>query len=188
MKKIIDKIMATKLAGSIRDNFKVIVITALSTLAAVAIIHYGEAHISSDSFCTSCHSMTYVEEELKQSVHYGRVGINPGCADCHLPPSFISRSMFHMISGPRDLLGEFKYDLSTKEKFNEHRASMAHTARMNLKKWDSAPCRQCHIAPKPTSQMGQMMHATMETSNTTCIDCHQNIAHAPVPVEKLKLD
>lgn len=176
-----------KIIAPVKANLKVITISVLSTLAVIVIIHCGEAYISTNSFCTGCHSMTFVEEELKQSVHYGRVGIDPKCADCHLPPTFMKRLLFHMVSGPRDLMGSLKYDMSTIEKFDERRSEMAHTARMTLKKWDSAPCRSCHVSPRPTSEMGKMMHKLMDDGKATCIDCHQNIAHKAVPIEKLNI-
>ena len=45
----------------------------------VAVVFGGEAALSTEEFCTSCHSMTYTQTELKQSTHYGALGVNPGC-------------------------------------------------------------------------------------------------------------
>ena len=48
----------------------------------------GEAAISRTEFCVSCHSETYPYEELKKSSHWGALGADPGCKDCHVPQGF----------------------------------------------------------------------------------------------------
>jgi cytochrome c-type protein NapC len=72
-------------------------------------------------------------------------------------------------------------DYSTLEKFNERRLIMAHDARMNLKKWDSVTCRDCHKNPDPPGADAQEAHKKMKTEGATCIDCHQNLVHAEAP-------
>ena len=94
--------------------------------------------------------MTYPAEELKTSSHYGALGANPGCKDCHIPQglqNFHLAVATHVVDGARELYLEAVNDYSTLEKFNERRLIMAHDARMNLKKWDSTTCRTCHQQP-----------------------------------------
>ena len=80
---------------------------------------------------------------------------------------------------------EFANDYSTLEKFNERRLIMAPRARMNLKKWDSNTCRECHKNPQPPGADAKAAHKKMETEGATCIDCHQNLVHKKVPEHDL---
>lgn len=169
----------------IKRQWKVILATSIVTLFVVFGIWKVDRFLSSTSFCLSCHSMSYTAEELRKSTHYGAAGINPGCKDCHLPPCFILRAKSHLIDGTRAFIGELKKDLSTKEAFDKHRAKFAHNARINLKKWDSSPCRRCHKKPVPSSEEAAEEHKKMETEGLTCIDCHQNLVHEEVPEEDL---
>ena len=160
-----------------------LLIGALLGVVMVAVVFGGEAAVSTDQFCTSCHSMTYPAEELKKSSHYGALGANPGCKDCHIPQGFENFHLAlytHAVDGARELYLEFAEDYSTLEKFNERRLIMAHDARMNLKKWDSVTCRECHRDPQPPGADAKAAHKKMETEGATCIDCHQNLVHKAV--------
>lgn len=160
-----------------------LLIGAVLGVVMVAVVFGGEAAVSTDAFCTSCHSMTYPAEELKKSSHYGALGANPGCKDCHIPQGFKNFHLAlytHAVDGARELYLEFAEDYSTLEKFNERRLIMAHDARMNLKKWDSTTCRECHKDPQPPGADAKAAHKKMETEGATCIDCHQNLVHKAV--------
>lgn len=170
---------------ALKEHWKLMLATALVSVVAVIVFIQVEQVLGSTSFCLSCHSMTYNSTELKESSHYGALGVNPECRDCHLPDSFIGSIKSHVVDGARSLIGEFKYDLSTVEKFDEHRAEFAHNARINLKKWDSSSCRRCHKNPQPSSDEAMAAHKKMETEGATCIDCHQNLVHKSVPEENL---
>ncbi|MBA4142012.1 MAG: NapC/NirT family cytochrome c, partial [Nitrosospira sp.] len=87
----------------------------------------------------------------------------------------------HIVDGAREVYMELTEDYSTLEKFNERRLIMAHDARMNLKKWDSVTCRECHRDPQPPGADAQAAHKKMETEGATCIDCHQNLVHTEAP-------
>jgi len=152
-------------------------------IALVAVVFGGEAALSTEEFCTSCHSMTYTQKELKDSTHYGALGVNPSCKDCHIPQGFKNFHLAlytHAVDGARELYLEMKHDYSTLEKFDERRLIMAHDARMNLKKWDSITCRDCHKNPNPPGADAQEAHKKLKTEGATCIDCHQNLVHAEV--------
>lgn len=161
---------------------------ALLGIVLIGVVFGGEAALSTDEFCTSCHSMTYPQDELKQSTHYGALGANPGCKDCHIPQGFKNFHLAvytHVVDGARELWLELVNDYSTLEKFNERRLIMAHDARMNLKKWDSVTCRDCHKNPDPPGEDAQAAHKRMETHGATCIDCHQNLVHEEAPMTDL---
>lgn len=169
----------------LKQQWKVIIITALVTIIGVFAFHKAEQFIDRTEFCVSCHSMSYNLAELKESTHYGALGVNPKCTDCHVPDHLVGEFQAHVIDGVRSILGELRLDLSTIEKFDEHRPEMAHNARMRLKQWDSSPCRRCHKNPQPSSDSAMAAHKKMETEGATCIDCHQNLVHKAVPEEDL---
>lgn len=166
-------------------EWKGVSITAAVFLIVPVVVVETEEYLSSTPFCLSCHSMTYLDDELQESSHISALGIDPECQSCHLPPGFIARSVSHVVDGTRALIGELKHDLSTKEKFDEHRAEYAHNARMSLRKWDGSPCRVCHTNVRPSSDEAEIEHKKMETEGLTCIDCHQNLVHDEVPEEDL---
>lgn len=151
--------------------------------ALIVAVFGGEAALSTTAMCTSCHSMSYPAEELKKSSHYGALGADPGCKDCHVPQglsNFHLAVATHVIDGARELVLEFKHDYSDITKFNARRLEMAHYARMNLKRWDSATCRSCHKDPRPPGNDAKAAHEKMRTQKATCIDCHQNLVHKKV--------
>lgn len=157
-------------------------------IVLMVVVFGGEAALSTEEFCTSCHSMSYPQQELRESTHYGALGVNPGCKDCHIPQgieNFHLAVATHIVDGARELYLELVNDYSTLEKFNERRLIMAHDARMNLKKWDSITCRTCHKNPQPPGEDAQAEHKKMETEGATCIDCHQNLVHEEAPMTDL---
>ncbi len=152
-------------------------------IASSAIVFGGEAALSTTAFCTSCHSMSYPQQELEKSTHWGALGADPQCKDCHIPQgwrNFHLAVYTHVVDGTRELYLELFNDYSTIEKFDERRLEMAHHARMNLKRWDSVTCRDCHRNPRPPGADARAAHDRMETEGATCIDCHQNLVHEPV--------
>lgn len=176
------------MTGLQKGSIGTLLVGGLLGIVLVAVVFGGEAALSTDGFCTSCHSMTYPQEELKRSTHYGALGANPGCKDCHIPQgieNFHLAVATHIVDGARELYLEIVNDYSTLEKFNERRLGMAHDARMNLKRWDSVTCRDCHRNPAPPGEDAQAAHKKMETHGATCIDCHQNLVHAEVAMTDL---
>lgn len=171
--------------GTILNQWKLIAVTAVITFAAAVGIYKMEQFLGSTTFCLSCHSMQYNAAELKQSTHYGALGVNPECRDCHLPNTLLGEIKSHLTDGPRGLWGELTKDLSTQEKFDKLRPEFAHNARMNMKRWNSSGCRKCHKNPQPSSVSAMAAHKKMETEGATCIDCHQNLVHKAVPEEDL---
>jgi nitrate/TMAO reductase-like tetraheme cytochrome c subunit len=155
----------------------IVIITAgIIFLSSVAVLRV-ERYFSSTKFCLSCHSMSYAYEDLKRSVHYGSLGIDPGCGDCHFPPEFYGKVKVHIIEGIRDTISELRFDLSTREAFEKRRSRFAEKARDKIRSWDSAPCKVCHKAPRPGSEEGREAHEEMNSNEFTCVDCHQGIFH-----------
>lgn len=167
---------------AIRRNITVILYTVTAMLALILLVFGGEAALSTNTFCTSCHSMSYPAKELLKSDHHGPMGVDPGCKDCHIPQgleNFHLAVQTHIVDGIRELYLELTNDYSDVKKFNKRRLEMAHHARMNLKRWDSITCRRCHQNPRPSGEAKQE-HEKMRTQGATCIDCHQNLVHRNV--------
>lgn len=162
-----------------------LILLAAALLGVVYVAGLADRALSSDAVCTYCHSMSYAAAELKGSPHYGTLGVDPGCADCHLPAGFSGRAKVHLIDGARSLYGEVFHDLGTIEKYDVYRAEYAHTARVRLKEWGSSPCRSCHKDPRPFAGRGKEEHLKLKSGKFTCIDCHQNLAHKRTPVENI---
>lgn len=170
---------------SLKKHYKAVTITSLILILTSAMTVISEDYLGSTSFCTSCHSMTYAYKEVQNTVHYGRLGLDPECADCHLSKNFIDRTTSHLFDGVRNVWREATRDYSTTESYEKYRADMAHTVRMELKKTDSQTCRACHKTVRPQKQRAIELHKDSLSSEYTCIDCHQNIAHNSAPEEDL---
>ncbi len=136
----------------------------------------GERYFSSTRFCVSCHAMSYPYEELKRSSHYGRLGINPGCGDCHFPPQFYLKVKTHIVSEITDIISNFRYDLSTKEAFDRRKDEFALKARKEIISWSSSPCKTCHKTPMPASDFGKTAHEKIK-DGANCVDCHRSLVH-----------
>jgi len=165
-----------------------LIVGAVLGILSVAVVFGGEAAISKTEFCISCHSEVYPYEELKKSSHWGALGVDPGCKDCHVPQGFFNfhKAVYtHVVDGLPFLIKEFTEDYSTIEKFNEKRPEAAFRARMKLKEWDSLTCRTCHKNVKAPGASAKAAHAKMQTEGATCIDCHQNLVHKKVPEHDL---
>ena len=176
--------MAGRLRRYLRERGGTLLLGGAMAVVLAAAVFGGEAAVSTTGFCLSCHSMSYPAEELKNSTHFGALGANPGCKDCHIPQGLANFHLAvatHVIDGARELVLEFKNDYSDIKKFNVRRLEMAHDARMNLKRWDSVTCRSCHRDPQPPGADAKAAHEKMRTNQATCIDCHQNLVHKEVP-------
>ncbi|OQY74907.1 MAG: cytochrome C [Rhodocyclaceae bacterium UTPRO2] len=176
--------MAGRLRRYTGQHGGALLLGAAGALALLAALFGGEAAVSTTEFCVSCHSMSYPAKELKKSSHYGALGVNPGCKDCHIPQGLANFHLAiatHVVDGARELILEFKNDYSDIKKFDARRPEMAHDARMNLKRWDSVTCRACHKDPQPPGADARAAHDKMRTQKATCIDCHQNLVHKEVP-------
>jgi cytochrome c-type protein NapC len=172
-----------RLWGYLKSNRAPMSVGAGLALLGLGIVFGGEAALSTNSFCLSCHSMSYVGEELRKSTHYAALGADPGCKDCHIPQGFTNFGLAlqaHAVDGTRELLVELTRDYPDVASFDARRLEMAHHARMTMKRWDSITCRACHRNPRPPGASARADHEKMKTEGKTCIDCHQNLVHKEV--------
>ncbi len=141
---------------------------------------------STDTFCTSCHSMqAYIadSETYKASAHQTTTsGVRPGCADCHIPKGLVSATYTHAVNGISDIWGEISRDYDDPEVWNNEKARLADAVRHWFRENDSVTCRECHeeASIKPVRQRGQKQHEEARETSMTCIDCHYNLVHEEV--------
>ena len=142
---------------------------------------------SADAFCTSCHSMTFVANDphFTGSAHRtNSEGVRPSCGDCHIPrTNWFVETYAHAKSGLRDVVAEYTHNYSDPKIWEARRVELAHEVRNVMRAQDSVTCRSCHDAQavRPASERGQAAHALLREGRMTCIDCHFNLVHAPVP-------
>jgi cytochrome c-type protein NapC len=136
-------------------------------------------------FCISCHEMeSTLYQEYKQTIHYkNRTGIRATCSDCHVPHEWVYK-VARKISATRELYHKALGTISTPEKFEAKRLSLAKNVWRNMKKTDSRECRNCHTWEAMSGDLQKLrarkQHQEGRDENLTCIDCHKGIAHRPV--------
>lgn len=142
------------------------------------------AATGTNEFCgNACHSMTWVAQEYKQSVHFAnRTGVQAGCHDCHIPHAYPALLWYKAKAGIHDAIEEARGTISTEDKFKKERTRLAKTVWAEFKETNSANCRHCHaFTPEIVAKQKdfvQPMHKMALSGESTCIDCHKGIAHA----------
>jgi cytochrome c-type protein NapC len=152
------------------------------------ILLWGGVHTAMDAtntleFCSStCHEMRdNVYVEYQSTVHYtNRTGVRAVCSDCHVPREW-SHKVVRKIKATGELWGHITGEIDTKEKFEQHRMTLAQNEWRQMKATDSRECRNCHAftAMEKAKQRprAQQRHAEAQQKGMTCIDCHKGIAH-----------
>ncbi len=152
---------------------------------ALGIIFWGAfnttmAVTNTTAFCANtCHEMRQlVVPEWQQSIHYkNRSGVQAGCPDCHVPKPWVDK-MIRKMQASLELYSKAIGKISTREKFEAHRLSMARSVWAQMKKTDSRECRNCHnFDYMDSSLQKKFQHDFLVNTDRTCIDCHKGIAH-----------
>jgi nitrate/TMAO reductase-like tetraheme cytochrome c subunit len=155
--------------------------------AAMLISIEGNRRTSTDAFCVSCHAMARLaaDPHFRQSPHISSAaGVIPSCGDCHIPKSnWFVETYAHASSGIRDLLAETFNNFDDPATWEARRVALADEVREQMRRSDSATCRNCHDANaiQPVSERGRAAHALLREGRMTCIDCHFNLVHGAVP-------
>jgi nitrate/TMAO reductase-like tetraheme cytochrome c subunit len=125
------------------------------------------------------------DPHYSQSPHRANAeGVRPSCGACHIPATnWFSETYAHAIDGIKDIAAEVTHNYGDTALWEARRIELAHAVRENMRHNDSVTCRNCHDAGaiKPTSERGRAAHALLRERRLTCIDCHFNLVHAPVP-------
>ena len=144
-------------------------------------------HITStEAFCTTCHSMNYAAEYYRQSPHFNSdSGVRASCGDCHVSEGVLSATWDHTM-GVVDLYKQlFVADYDDPVVNALHLPEAAFAARRWFAKRDSATCKRCHVQNAiEGSRAGTAAIHREETDGKSCIDCHINLVHRPVPGER----
>jgi nitrate/TMAO reductase-like tetraheme cytochrome c subunit len=170
-------------------GFSIVLLIVGAVVGAGGILASFEVNkaTSTDAFCTSCHSMQFVgnDPHFLTSAHRANAeAVRPSCGDCHIPrTNWFVETWTHVTSGARDVFAEYTHNYDDPKVWARHRIALAHEVRLTMRAQDSVTCRSCHDADKvePTSERGRAAHALMREGRMTCIDCHFNLVHAPVP-------
>ena len=146
-----------------------------------ALFNVGLAYTNKTEFCVSCHSMQWNDEEWRDSWHFtNHAGVRVGCANCHVPKPFVPK-MIAKVTAAKDVWHEILGTISTKEKFEKRRWTMANRVWAKMKVSDSRECRVCHsweaMALDEQDKVARKKHAQAREEGKTCIDCHKGVAH-----------
>jgi cytochrome c-type protein NapC len=120
--------------------------------------------------------------ELQRTIHYSnRSGVRAKCPDCHVPHDWTAK-IARKMQASKEVWGKLFGTIDTREKFLEHRLTLAQHEWARLKANDSLECRNCHdyeyMDFTRQSPRSAHMHSTYLVSREkTCIDCHKGIAH-----------
>lgn len=136
-----------------------------------------------NEFCGgACHSMQWVAQEYRQSVHYANeIGIHASCHDCHVPDRYPQLLWYKTQTGARDVIQEMRGVLSTEAKFKKERLRLAQSVWAEFKENNSENCQHCHqftaeVVAKQKDFV-RPMHQQFLAHTATCIDCHKGVAH-----------
>jgi cytochrome c-type protein NapC len=138
---------------------------------------------NTEAFCTSCHEMRdNVFVELRRTIHYSnRSGVRAGCPDCHVPHDW-THKIARKMQASKEVWGKIFGTIDTREKFLEHRLTLARHEWARMKANDSLECRNCHGADfmdvtRQSPRAASAHERFLFTGERTCIDCHKGIAH-----------
>ena len=170
-------------------RYRWLLVLSVLVLGAVGILvsHEVNRATSTDAFCSSCHSMSFVAADpyFQRSAHRtSSAGVRPSCGDCHIPrTNWFVENYTHVTSAVRDIYAEKTNNFSDPKVWEARRVALAHEVRNTMRMQDSVTCRSCHdeAAVTPKSERGRAAHALLREGRMTCIDCHFNLVHAPVP-------
>lgn len=138
---------------------------------------------NTEKFCVGCHEMNdNVFAELKTTIHYSNhSGVRATCPDCHVPHNWTSK-IARKMAASKEVWGKIFGTISTPEKFEAHRLTMASREWVRMEANDSLECRNCHAAESmditlQSPRASEAHERFLFTGEKTCISCHKGIAH-----------
>ncbi len=150
--------------------------------------NWGMAATNTTEFCISCHEMeeNVYQEYIGTAHDANRSGVRAGCPDCHVPRPW-RHKIVRKIQASNEVLHKILGTVSTPEKFDAHRLTMAKRVWKAMKNTDSRECRNCHdwdtMDPQDQQPRARNQHLFAMNEGHTCIDCHKGIAHQPAHTE-----
>ena len=141
---------------------------------------------NTEEFCVSCHEMkSNPYAEYRSTAHYvNGSGVRASCPDCHVPKEWVHK-VVRKVRATNELYHHVLGSVSTREKFDEKRLSLALNEWARMKTTDSRECRNCHkfefMDYSQQEPRASKTHQEALTAGKTCIDCHRGIAHKLPP-------
>ncbi|UCH39160.1 MAG: NapC/NirT family cytochrome c [Gammaproteobacteria bacterium] len=146
-------------------------------------LHSAVEVTNSLEFCVSCHELSQVYAEYRQSPHYkNAAGVRAVCADCHVPKPWWPK-MKRKMQAANDLYHKVRGSIGTPEKFEARRLQLAERVWQRMRENDSRECRSCHsfdymdFHKQRRRSAEKMQKVINQQTGETCIDCHKGIAH-----------
>jgi nitrate/TMAO reductase-like tetraheme cytochrome c subunit len=170
--------------------FALLVIGAIAGAGAIIASTFVNRFTSTEAFCTSCHSMANVAADphyLSSAHRNNATGVLASCADCHVPSNnWLVETYSHAVDGIRDGFAEYTTNVGDPAAWSARLPVLAQRVREEMQRENSVTCRKCHDPARihPASAAGQSAHAMLAQGNITCITCHADVAHAPLPASK----
>lgn len=144
---------------------------------------------STDAFCVSCHELrdNALAEFRGTPHHTNDAGFRATCADCHVPREFMPK-MWRKMRAVTEVYHHFAGTISTPEKYDAYRMTMATKTWTYMNANDSRQCRYCHDEGSwdlsLQSEKARQYHTGALARGKTCIDCHKGLAHElPAEIE-----
>lgn len=138
---------------------------------------------NTETFCVGCHEMRdNVFAELQSTVHYSNgSGVRATCPDCHVPHEWTNK-IARKVQASKEVWGAIFGTINTREKFEEHRLTLAIHEWSRLKANNSLECRNCHSSDsmdlsRQSPRAADAHETYLMSGERTCIDCHKGIAH-----------
>ena len=147
--------------------------------------HWSLELTNTEEFCVSCHTMETNLGEYRETIHYSNhSGVRAVCSDCHVPKEW-NHKVKAKIMAVKDVYHELAGTISTEEKYEEHRLTMAKAVWAKMKASNSRECRNCHSEhamdfEEQSARSREKMVPGIEEGKT-CIECHKGIAHRLPP-------
>ena len=147
-----------KIVNKLKESIKIVALTGIIFLIALAVITGGIIYTTSPVFCKTCHVMQPFYDDWSTSSH-----AEIGCVKCHLKPGFAGM-VTQRLGTTKNMIMYFitgKGSIGTIKPGNEM-------------------CLQCHIAEKTVSPSGDLIipHPLhVEEVEVTCAECHTNVVH-----------
>jgi len=163
-----------------------LIIGAIFGVGFVLFLTTFDHYTSSETFCTTCHSMELVAEPYRESAHYKPAsGVRASCGDCHVSEGVFAATWDHFI-GTKDLIKQlFGNDYDDPVVNALHLPEAAFAAREWFAERDSATCKRCHVKAAIYGTRPDTLQIHLEDAKEkSCIECHYNLVHRRVPDQK----
>ncbi len=133
-----------------------ILVGAVIGATGIVVSTFVNQYTSTESFCTSCHSMVALatDPHFQRSAHRANaIGVLANCSDCHVPSTnWFVETYKHASAGIRDVIAEYTSNISDPAVWHARLPALAEDVREQMRSEDSVTCRKCHNAARRFAQ------------------------------------